>query len=336
VNVRILGVVAVLLLSTGGAVGYVLRERAAANAGAAEPGAYAADLAMVTTQPHILFRNTLAGTGQGRLAATPVSAPAGARALAPPSCSRVYRRAGTVICLATSGGLSPTYRVLLMDSSWRTTRELAPVPGLSSRTRLSVDGTLLATTAFVTGDSYNNPGQFSTRTTITPVRPGAEGVDLEDFALIVDGRERTSADRNFWGVTFADDDRFYATAASGGTTWLVEGRLSTRRLIALRPDVECPSLSPDGTRVAFKKHGGLPAGRWRLAVLDLRTGAVTELAEPRSVDDQAEWLDDDTVLYGLGRVDDTAAGSDVWAVPANGSGVPRLLIEGAWSPSVVR
>ncbi|GIJ49033.1 TolB-like translocation protein; signal peptide [Virgisporangium aliadipatigenens] len=334
-NVRILGVVAVLVLSTGGAVGYVLREHAA-GAGATPDRAYPGDLASVSAAPRIVFRNTLAGAEQGRLAMVPASAPSGARALAPPSCSRSYTRGGTTICLATSGGLAPTYRVLLLDRQWRTTRELASVPGLSSRTRLSADGTLLATTAFVTGDSYNSPGQFSTRTTITRVRGDEPGVDLESFTLLVDGGVVTAADRNFWGVTFADDDRFYATAASGGRTWLVEGRLSTRRLTALRPDVECPSLSPDGTRVAFKKHGDLPAGRWRLSVLDLRTGAVVELAEPRSVDDQAEWLDDDTVLYGLGRVDDTEAGSDVWAVPADGTGAPRMVIEGAWSPSVVR
>ena len=40
-------------------------------------------------------------------------------------------------------------------------------------------------------------------------------------------------------------------------------------------------------------------GTWRLHVLELATLRETALAETRSVDDQVEWLDDDTVLYGV-------------------------------------
>jgi hypothetical protein len=58
----------------------------------------------------------------------------------------------------------------------------------------------------------------------------------------------------------------------------------------------------------------------------------TPLAEPRSVDDQAAWLDDQTVMYG--RVD--GATTDVWTVPADGTGSPRLLVRQAFSPAVIR
>ena len=54
----------------------------------------------------------------------------------------------------------------------------------------------------------------------------------------------------------------------------------------------------------------------------------TPLAETRNVDDQAEWLDDGRVLYGL---DDS-----IWVVAADGSGEPRLLLSSADSPAVVR
>lgn len=60
-------------------------------------------------------------------------------------------------------------------------------------------------------------------------------------------------------------------------------------------------------------------------MLDLKTLKETELAEPRSVDDQALWLGD-RVLYGL---DDA-----VWAVPADGSGQPEKLAGDAASPAV--
>jgi Tol biopolymer transport system component len=230
--------------------------------------------------------------------------------------------------------LVTTYKARLLDTAWSPVRELA-LTGLPSRARLSGDGSLVATTTFVFGDSYANPGQFSTRTIVTRTDGEVVG-DLEKFKLTVDGKVVTAADKNLWGVTFADDDRFFATAASGGKTWLVEGNLSSRLVTAVRGDVECPSLSPDGTRIAFKKHGDLPAGKWRLAVYDLRTRQETLLAETRSIDDQAEWLDNDTVIYGLPRKTSGAASSDVWQVHADGSGEPRLLIQDAWSPAVVR
>ena len=119
-------------------------------------------------------------------------------------------------------------------------------------------------------------------------------------------------------------------------TWLVRGSLSARRLTALREDAECPSLSPDRTRIAFKKHGTLAPGHWRLAVYDLATGTETVLAETRSVDDQVEWLDDSRVIYGLPRSVAGTASSDLWAVPADGSGNPQLMVHDAWSPAVVR
>ncbi|WP_292704237.1 hypothetical protein [Microbacterium sp. 69-10] len=52
------------------------------------------------------------------------------------------------------------------------------------------------------------------------------------------------------------------------------------------------------------------------------------MAEDRSVDDQAAWLDDGTLAYA---VDD-----GVWSVPSDGTGAPRLLAPGASSPAMVR
>ena len=67
----------------------------------------------------------------------------------------------------------------------------------------------------------------------------------------------------------------------------------------IHENVECPSLSPDGTRIAYKKRTGSSSTPWHLTVLDLATMRETPLAETRSVDDQVEWLDDDHVLYGV-------------------------------------
>lgn len=333
---------AVVVLAAAGTSGYLWAVRRSSSGpatsggagGVADVGSGPAELAAVRAGPHLVFRNTLVGAGYGRVAVVSLTAPRGHRVLTPASCDRVHATASEAICLASERGLVTTYRARLLDAAWRPVRDL-PLAGVPSRARLSTDGKLVATTSFVLGDSYASPGQFSTRTVLSHTRGGLIG-DLERFRLTADGVEVTAADRNLWGVTFADGDRFYATAASGGRTWLVAGSISERRLTALRADAECPSLSPDGTRIVFKKRGDLPPGRWRLAVYDLASGVETLLAETRSVDDQVEWLDDRHVVYGLPRTGDSAATSDVWRVPADGTGAPDLLVPHAWSPAVVR
>jgi len=332
---RIVAFVAVLVLAVGVSVGYVLYgcNTQQQHESAAPPVASRPDLASVEAVPHLVFRNTAVGADYGLVAAVPLSDPSGPRAFTAATCDRVYATSTTGLCLAADRGVLTTFSSRLLDSSWNPTHDL-PISGIPSRARLSRDGQLAATTNFVYGDSYSNPGQFSTRTYISDATGKTAG-ELEDFDLEVDGKQVNASDRNVWGVTFADDDLFYATAASGGTTWLVRGSLSARTLTSIRTDVECPSLSPDKTRIAFKKHGKLPPGRWRLAIYDLRTGKETLLAETRSVDDQVEWLDNTHVIYGLPRAASGTASSDVWVTPSDGTGTPRVLIADAWSPAVV-
>jgi hypothetical protein len=107
----------------------------------------------------------------------------------------------------------------------------------------------------------------------------------------------------------------------------VKGDIAAREMHVLSQNVECPSLSPDGTRIGYKKLVGGP-GTWRFTVLDLATMAETPLAETESVDDQLEWLDDSRVIYGK-------AGS-VWTAAADGTGAPALYVKDALSPAVVR
>ncbi|GGO22996.1 TolB family protein [Micromonospora parathelypteridis] len=333
---RLTALAVVLLVAFLSAGGYVWRARQDLTAvQATATGAPTRDdLAVVRDVPHLVFRNTALGADYGRVAMVPLSAPAGPRAVTDASCERVYATRDEAICLSADRGLLTTYRARLLGADWSVRRDL-PLVGTPSRARLSPDGSLVATTTFVFGDSYANPGQFSTRTVISRTAGEVIG-DVERFPLVVDGAVVTAVDKNLWGVTFADDDRFYATAASGGKTWLVEGSLAARRVTALREDAECPSLSPDRTRIAFKKHGDLPPGRWRLAVYDLATGTETLLAETRSVDDQVEWLDDTRIIYALPRSGAGTATSDIWSTPADGRGAPELLVSDAWSPAVVR
>jgi hypothetical protein len=156
---------------------------------------------------------------------------------------------------------------------------------------------------------------------------------LESFTVSRDGHPFDSPDFNFWGVTFAGGSSFYATLGTGGHTYLIKGDLARRTATVLRDGVECPSLSPDGTRIVYKSAVPGTTGRqWRLHILDLRTMVDRPLDETRNVDDQAEWLDNQTVLYGL-MVPPTLD-VDLWALPVDG-GTPTLYLRHAASPAVV-
>jgi hypothetical protein len=287
--------------------------------------------------PHVLFRGTAPGELYGRVAAVALDDLSGPREVTPAVCDRVDSDGETTVCLRTRRGVVTTYEAEVLDTAMRTTASW-PLPGLPSRTQLSPDG-LVATTSFVTGHSYAATG-FSTETTVHGADGSEVSGNLEDFTLLVDGERVAPVDRNVWGVTFVDTRYFYATVQSRslGQTWLVRGDLAERTLVTQLDGVECPSLSPDGTRLAYK-HDARPPGaatpHWTPAVLDLDTMKVTVLdAEQRSVDDQIAWLDDVTLLYGLPRTDEPGT-TDVWSLTADGTADPAVAIPQAWSPSVV-
>jgi hypothetical protein len=243
-----------------------------------------------------------------------------------PACLRFYEAGGSALCLTVARS-GVDFRAKVLDGAGRL-RHTLTLTGVPSRARVAPNGKLGSMTTFVTGDSYTSPGQFSTRTTILDMVKGRAITDLEKFTVIRDGEKIHNQDFNFWGVTFArDSDDFYATLATGSHHYLVHGRVSMRTLEVVRDGVECPSLSPDGTRIAYKSRDGKP-WHWRLHVYDLRTRADVALAETRPIDDQAEWLDNARVMYGFG--------TDVWVVPADGSGRAQRFLADAASPSAQR
>jgi hypothetical protein len=267
----------------------------------------------------------------GTLAYAPLDRPDASRSPTTMRCERIDFAGGRGICLTRSAKLGSLYAARIVDDRLAT-RHLVSLAGIPSRARISPDGRYGAVTTFVSGHSYATTGTFSTKTVLIDLASGRVLADLEQFQVQRDGHTVDAPDVNFWGVTFTrGGGRFYATLASGGRTYLIEGSVASRRARTLRENVECPALSPDDRRVAYKKRivtsPGTPAV-WQLHVLDLATGREARLAETRVIDDQVEWLDDTRILY---RVDE-----EVWTVPADGSGVPARYLRAADSPAVMR
>jgi hypothetical protein len=289
-----------------------------------------ATLIAIQQRPHLLFITDGRAPSPGRVALVASDAPGGPRYVSDLRCERVHFAAGRGVCLTLAH--HAVYEAYVFDETFAILHQIA-LPGVPSRVRLSPDGRRAGITVFVRGDSYTST-EFSTRTLIIDVAEGRVLGQLEEYDVRRDARPFKARDFNFWGVTFVDGRRFYSTLGTGGRTYLVEGDVDTRQLRVVYSDGECPALSPDGTRLAFKRRDTTPNRViFQLHVLDLRTMTDTTLAERRSADDQPEWLDTASVVYGLPG--DRPGATNVWAVSADGTKSPQRLIQGAWSPASV-
>ncbi len=267
-------------------------------------------------------------TSVGRVVVVPGATTGDRRRTTALRCKRVAYAGGSGICVAERRTF-PTraYTARFFDADQRV-RGSVNVNGFPSRTRVSPGGSYAASTTFVSGDSYETAGQFSTRTVIFDARRAKALLNLEELAVTRNGKPIRAVDFNYWGVTFeGDDGDFYATLATGDHHYLVKGDVTTRRAAVLRDGVECPSLSPDGTHIAFKARVGDPFV-WRLRILDLRSGAETDVPTPEAFDDQAEWLDNEHLAYDRNQA--------VMRVNAGGRGKPVVLLPAAESSAAVR
>lgn len=313
-----------ILALVGGTITYVAQAR---DGGAAENA-----VPVVTGQPMrfdgktLFFRNLADGPDSGKLAAVPVADPGAARRVGELHCDRFAAAHGTAICLRLRAGSLPAMTdLIVLDANLRE-RHRETLPGTPSRARVSPDGRFVNWTLFVTGDSYAATG-FSTRTGLYEVDTGRLVKTIEELAVFVDGKRYFASDVNYWGITFAaDGNRFYVTMASKGKTYLVEADYRAYRGTAIAENVECPSLSPDGRRIAYKQK--VSNGVWRLAVLDLTTRRITHPPDSRPVDDQPVWQGNNTLLYPVRNSNNTL---DIWSV---GLTTPaKLLIPQAATPS---
>jgi hypothetical protein len=286
--------------------------------------------------PHLLFRQAQHTDGDfGHVAVAGLAVPDTERAIADLMCARVSFGGDRGVCIQRTDEAAERFNAVVFDKSFHRIGSL-PLDGTPSRTRTSADGRFGATTTFPDKGAHSYATvQVSTKTMLFDLRAIAVIGDLEEFSAFRNGARFKEADFNYWGVTFSsrDSNTFYATLRTGTINLLVRGDVAKRRVDVIAEDVECPSLSPDERRIAFKRRENQQLSSWRLHVLDLSTLQTSRIeAAANYVDDQVEWLDNDHVLFALPHM----GTADIWVAPIAGAGRAQVFVHDAESPIVVR
>lgn len=284
-------------------------------------------IASIQRGPHLVFQNVIRNEDYAEVSLVPLDSPAGMRVSTDLICERVHYAAGHGICLAAEHETQSRYFAILFGADFVPISRV-PLDGAPTFARVAPDGSLAAASVQTTPPTELEPFAPS-QTLLIDTSSGDVLADLADFSVTRDGVALTDAEMDFWGVTFkADSDGFFASLRVSGNVHLVEGSVRERRMAVLQLGISAPSLSPDGTRVAFAKLISNIGPTWRFHVMDLQTMVDNELAETKSIDDQMEWIDDQRLLYGLG--------ADIWSVTSDGDGQPIPFLFGGLSPAVVR
>ena len=286
------------------------------------------------SRPFLMFISLAPDDTFKRVVLAPLDAPDGGRYVTPLDCERVYYSGSRGLCLtATAQRPGVATHVAHVFDDHFTQLHTMTLTGPPRGARLSPDGRRAAFTVFDEGHSCAD-GVFAMRTTIIDTIAGTVIGDLESWKVTRDGKPFANRDFNFWGVTFAaDGNTFFATLGTQGSPYLIEGDVDARTARVLMQGAECPSLSPDLTRIAFKNRLGGSRGGWQLSLFDLSTQAVRTLSgDTKSVDDQVEWLDAGNLLYFR----PTSGGNITWRLPVDTGEPPQAFVREGFSPAVVR
>lgn len=284
----------------------------------------------------VLFVNRVPGDDYGRLGIRHAD---GSRTLLDHDCLRVHAGGDHGICLGPDPRIPGAFVTTFFEIENPALVIKAYASALPSRTRISPDGKFSSVTAFATGSSYEDIStETTTLVTIDEIDAGRPLQSPFQFDVVGSTEERfENFDVQFWGISWANNDDFYLTGFYGEFPEIMKASLENRSLTPTGYEGSCPSLSPDGRTLVYKET--LPEGGFKLVAVDLETDTKWDLNEGRSVDDQVEWLDNDTILYALhteGGDTLVQPGFDTWMLDIAEGSEPTLFLPNADSPAVVR
>ena len=162
----------------------------------------------------------------------------------------------------------------------------------------------------------------------------------------------TNDPANDWGPDWAPDDGtiVFNSDRDGGQLrgYLMDPDGSNVRVLPIEGSVEYPSVSPDGTRIAFMGHDGAD---YEIYVADIASGTVQQLTDSPGSDGWPAWSPDGSTIAFSSQRDDCQfrlldeecwnAGRDdehhdIWLTDPDGARQRKVNAEQAqfvaWSP----
>lgn len=284
----------------------------------------------------VLVVNRVPGDDYGRLAIRHTD---GSRTLLDRECMRVHVSGDHGVCLSENTGLVSSFETTFFEAANIDVEIKSYASALPSRARISPDGTFSAVTAFASGSSYVDIGsETTTLVTIDEIDSNRLLRGASQFEVLSSESRYDSFSVQYWGITFAEDeDEIYVTGFYDTAPEIMQGSLETMTIEPTGWIGSCPSLSPDGNTLVFKEMR--QDGSFELVMVDLQTNTKRKLGETRSVDDQVEWLDNDTILYALhpeGGDEALQPEFDIWMLNIAEGSEPELFLPNADSPAVAR
>src|SRR5688572_27198623 len=240
-----------------------------------------------------------------------------------------------------------------------------PAVTLSERPSMRLDSFRLvfAVPATVLLFSHQGPGGNAQASSSVTVREGTSmsvtmSPDRRTLAIDLQGsiwtlpaaggvaRQVTDAYNDARHPTFSPDGRsiaFQGYRAGGYDIWAISPDGSNQRQLTTGPfDDREPAWSHDGTRVAFSSDRGesisagqAGTGNYNVWILDVRSGALTQVTKDRADDFMPTWSPDDREIAFIST---RAGGQTIWSVMLAGGTERRISAEGvradapSWGP----
>jgi len=290
------------------------------------------DSEAVIEQGETLVINRVPGLDYGKLA---IRKPDGTREILNNTCMRSHAANGIGVCIDKTSLTGYTSTLLNLSSP-----DLLPLGNwgtlLPSRIRVSADASYATTTVFTSGSSYQDVAGFSTFVEFFDLENRDNVLELEDFSYTKSNSRFGDIAGDFWGVTFTPENDFYATFGIDDQIEIIKGSIEDKEIEPTGILGSCPSVSPDGKTMVYKK---MVDNEFQLVAIDLETNVTTEIGEISNIDDQVEWLDNDTILYALHTneiAEDVQPEFDIWSIDIAAGSEPKLFLPNADSPAVYR